>query len=267
MTDTTQLDTTITTDTTVPSIDFDTYLQAVPADLKELCIKNGVKDFDSQSKWVSNLNSLIGKKGLIKPAEDASEEDKKAYLNAIYKDLGVPETGEYEYGLPESIDAEKIDSAFIDDLASIAHENGVSNNAFNALINKIYGTYAEKLAEAQKNNSPEVLKETWGDKFEENFNLANNVFKKYMDLEGGEEFMNSPLAQNPTAIKFFYNIAKANKMASGKLDDGIDTISKTDLQSQAKALTQEAMQLRDSGKYNEASKKHQEALDLLSRIM
>jgi hypothetical protein len=265
MTDTTQLG----TDTQVseaniaaPSIKYEDFISAVPPQLKELYEKNGVKDFDSLAKDYQGFVQLKGKKGLVKPSEDAPEEQKQAYQKELYKEFGVPENGEYEYELPESFKEEWVDKEFLDNLAGLAAENGIGAKAFQELITNIYG-YATKLYSA---NNTDAVKKEWGDAFEANFNMANNTFKKYMGVEGGEAFTKK-FGQDPDAIKFFYNLAKANKEKAGVLDDGVDNYNKEDLKSLSFKKTQEAMKLRNEGKYGEADKMHREALDMLNRVV
>ncbi len=97
-------------------LSFEQYLDSQPDDYKELLSKNGVDSFEKQSKWVGGLNSLIGKKGIIPPSEGASEDDIAKFKDEVFKHLGRPEAGEYEFDLPEGIAEEYVSQDFLDEL-------------------------------------------------------------------------------------------------------------------------------------------------------
>jgi hypothetical protein len=161
-----------------PSIKFEDFTKVIPQELKSLYEKNGVKDFDSLKKDYEGFNSLKGKKGLVKPAENAPEDVKQAYQKQLFQELGVPEDGAYEYELPEIVKEEWVDQGFLDELAAVAADNGINKKAFQEVINKVYGKFGEMVSKAMESQSQEGLKKEWGDSFTENAQLANNIFKK-----------------------------------------------------------------------------------------
>lgn len=247
------------------TIKFEDFTKSIPQELKALYEKNGVKDFEGLKKDYEGFNSLKGKKGLVKPADDASDEVKQAYQSQLFKEIGVPENGEYEYELPETVKEEWVDQSFVDELAGIAADNGVSTKAFQEFISKVYGKYADMVNQAMEANSIEIVKKEWGDNFDDNLKLANTVLKKYAGVENAEKFVQK-FGQDPDAIKFFYNLAKANKEKAGVLDDGDSSASKADLSELARAKTLEAIKLRDAGNFAAASKAQQEAYELQAKL-
>jgi hypothetical protein len=246
-----------------PTIKFEDFTKVIPQELKSLYEKNGVKDFETLKKDYEGFNILKGKKGLVKPDDNAPEELKQAYQKQLFQELGVPENGEYEYELPEIVKEEWVDQTFLDELAAVAADNGINKKAFQEVINKVYSKYGEMVNEAMKGLSQDGLKKEWGDSFAENAQLANNMFKKYIGAEGSEAFMKK-FGQDPDAIKFFYNMAKANKEKMGSLDDG-NVIDKPNLKEQAANKTREYLEAQQAGDYLKAEQLQKEAFDLLQR--
>lgn len=128
-----------------PSVSFDDFMKNVPENYRAVFEKNQVKDFETLGKSYEGLLSIKGKKGLIPPSENATEEERTAFQNELYKHIGVPEDGKYEYELSENIKEEYVDDEFVNHLAQIALDNGIPKKAFNELVNTIYEAYtAEK---------------------------------------------------------------------------------------------------------------------------
>lgn len=128
------------------STPFDNYFNQLSPESQELFKKNGVDSFEKQEKWVSGLNSLIGKKGLINPGENASEEQKAEYKNTILNELGRPENGEYKFDVSEKIPEQHINQEFLDGLAKLGYESGLNNEGFQNLINHIYSGYEKTVS-------------------------------------------------------------------------------------------------------------------------
>ena len=123
-------------------------------EFKELFENKKITDEQSLGKWALNANSLLGKKGIIPPSEEATDEERAEFNNQINQLRGVPENGEYEFDIPEGIPDEVIDNesgqAFRDDLAGLAQEYGMSPEGFQKLIDLIYGAYGQEFAANQQ---------------------------------------------------------------------------------------------------------------------
>lgn len=130
-----------------PSISFEDYFNTIPEDKRSVLSKNGVKDTETLLSSYEGLLSLKGKKTapLNPPGEDASDAEKAEFKKALHKHLGVPETGEYEFNTPEGVEADIINSEFVNSLAGIASEHSISAEGFQAIIDTIYPAYQEEI--------------------------------------------------------------------------------------------------------------------------
>jgi len=151
-------------------------------------VKQNAKSPDEFFKWVDNLNTTVGKKGVIIPGEKATPEEISAYRSA----MGVPAKFEdYEFDtLPEMKDAQRVPETDVA-IKKLMHEVGIPKDTakklqsgfekylygehlkvleankkvdveFDTVTSKLFGdkkdlaiTNAKKLL--QENNSPEVL--------------------------------------------------------------------------------------------------------------
>lgn len=132
-----------------PKVSFDDYLNTIPEDRRNVLVKNGVKDTDTLLSSYEGLLSLKGKKG-FKPDDNAPQEEKDAYLKSIYSDIGVPENGEYSFNTPEGVNPELIQEEFVNNLADVAHKNGISQNAFQSVIDTVYPAYQQEVQQYQQ---------------------------------------------------------------------------------------------------------------------
>lgn len=133
--------------TPVASFSFDDFMGQYQPEQRQLYEKQGIKDFDSLHKSVSGLLSKLGQKGLIPPKETATEQEKSDFQKQLYKHIGVPEDGIYEYTLSEDVDSEIISDDFVNQLADIASKNGVSKTAFESIVNEIYKQFQPEYQE------------------------------------------------------------------------------------------------------------------------
>jgi hypothetical protein len=109
-----------------------------------------VDSFEKQTKWVTGLNEIRGKKGIIPPGKDAKPEDIKSFADQVYDLLGRPKEGKYNFTLPEGSKDEAYSDEFMNGLADIAFESGMSEQGFQKLVDKIATSYNEQLAEWSK---------------------------------------------------------------------------------------------------------------------
>jgi hypothetical protein len=133
-----------------PAIDFNTYVSALPETHKELLTKNRVDSFEAQEKWISNLNSLVGKRGIVAPDENATDEDRQKYRETLMKELGRPDTGEYEFVLPEGSNGEYYTDDFMNGLADVAFKNGMSQEGYQDVVNYVATGFNEVLKQWEK---------------------------------------------------------------------------------------------------------------------
>jgi hypothetical protein len=129
----------------ISSDSFNDYFNTIPDDKKEVLSKNGVKDTETLIKSYEGLLSLKGKKGILAPAETASDAEKTEYKSYLHKAIGVPENGEYNFDIPDGVNESTIKDDFVNKLANVSYENGISKNAFQQIINTIYPAYQEQI--------------------------------------------------------------------------------------------------------------------------
>jgi len=177
-------------------------------------VKQNAKDPETFFKFVDNLNTVVGKKGVIIPGEKATPEEIGAFRSA----LGVPgKPEEYEFETPQEMkDAKRVPETDIA-IKKLMHEAGIPKDsakklqlgfekymygehlkvleanklvdkAFDDTTTKLFGdqkdlaiTNAKKLL--QENNSPEVL--TMIDKLDNNALIVltaalNGIVNKYI---------------------------------------------------------------------------------------
>lgn len=123
--------------TETPSLDFKSYSESLSEPHRELLTKNGVDSFEAQEKWISNLNSMVGKKGLIAPDENATPEERQAYRDQLLNQLGRPEDGGYNFDLPEGAKEEIYSDEVVNKLATFAHKHGLNEEGYQEAINML----------------------------------------------------------------------------------------------------------------------------------
>lgn len=173
-------------------ITFDKILEIAPEGIKELYSKNGIDSFEKLEKRTEWLEKTVGKKGIIPPEDDASDEDKQKFRDEMYNRLGRPENGEYEFEVPEGISDEYISQEFLDGLAQKAYQNGMTNDGFQEMINHIYDAYKETISsiEAVKAQIKEMQAEGSMDDQSESVTDTKDTIRekaKNMAIEANQE--------------------------------------------------------------------------------
>lgn len=247
-----------------PVVDFDQFVSAAPKELQEAFQKNGVKDLETLTKSYNGLNSMLGKKGLIKPAEGASEDEIKAYKQSLYKEIGVPETGEYEFSLPEGIDDKYIDQKFLDELAGVAADNGVGATAFQAIIDKVMGAYKGMLDSAL-NPDYSGLQKTWGKEFDANMQAAKGFYDRLLKDNPLGEAINAKFGNDPDMLALAHALSK--KLGEDSLSNTPTQTTSADYKTMGLQKTKEAMVARDKGDYKLAEKLQEEAREYYSKAV
>lgn len=198
-----------TTETTAdapaaPSIDFNTYMGSLPSEAQEMYKKNGVDSFDKQTKWVAGLNTALGKKGLVRPSDDATEEAKTAYKDAILKEMGRPDDGKYEFDLPEGSKDEYYSEEFLGGLAKVAYDSGMDQKGFQNLVDAIAKPYNEFMTGLEKQLMEIKAKIGEEDKIDDN---ADNVEVKLSKEQVHEQARQKLIEANDLHRKGNYNQA------------------------------------------------------------
>lgn len=183
----------------------------LPDDLKSSPSLATYKDLPSFVKSALEAEKLIGKKGIIKPGENATPEE----LSRYYKELGRPEKPE-EYGLKKPEDWPNdvpFSDALVPKVAEMFHKNGIPGDQAQKLWSDYHNMIKEEftshvsLSEQQVNEGLSKLKQEWGgeDKYNANLETAKMAVKEF----GGDSLINflneSGLGNHPDLIRAFAN--------------------------------------------------------------
>jgi len=185
------------------------------------------KSFDSMAKSLISAQQMLGKKGIVKPGEDADE----TAWNDYYTQIGRPtEANMYKYepieGAPEVSD---------DDMAQyqeFAYNHGYTQEQYQAGIEFQYEIQQqaqaqleqERLQESQQTKAD--LVQEWGEyDFEPNLQAANQAAQT---LKIADLLIDNGLAGNKEVIKTLYEVSKSlgsskivgeHKVSAGNFED------------------------------------------------
>lgn len=176
-----------------------------------------VGDVPTLAKRFVDTKAFVGRKGVILPGENATPEE----LAAFHTALGRPEKPEdYEIAAPESLPegfpyAPELESAF----RQWAYEEGLSATQAKNLFNKYLKANVENFTtqtEAQKAEfkaSQDAivaeLHKDWGDKYEENFGIAQTAMREFFP-PGSKALaaLDKVMGDEPDLIRMAYTIGK-----------------------------------------------------------
>lgn len=191
------------------------WASGLPDDIKSSASLANYKDLPSFVKSALEAEKLIGKKGIIKPGENATPEE----LNKYYNDLGRPEKAEgYQLKRPETWpDHLEFSDAMVPKVQQMFHEAGVPAD----MANKLWGNYHKMIAEsageqaslskADVDRGIAALKQEWGgeEKYKANVETAIMAVKEF----GGDDLVNfldsTGFGDHPALIKAFANAGKS----------------------------------------------------------
>ena len=169
---------------------------------KEVVEKKGWKaPTDALKSYVELERTFSGRVKMPTPESSAEE------IRQFYQKTGCPENPDgYEIQVAEEA-ARFRDEAAESELKKVAHEMGVSKQAFEAIVGKYYEQMSTSMIKSRE-ASESALKEEFGDKYDENLSLAQR-FAKTRSPEFLELMETTGLGNNPIIIKEFLNMGKA----------------------------------------------------------
>lgn len=185
------------------------------------------KSVDSMAKSLINAQQMLGKKGIIKPGEDATEDQ----WNDYYTSIGRPaESNMYKYSPIEG--APDIPSEEMGAYQEFAHKNGYTQEQYQngiefqfQLAQQAEQTLQQERAQEAAQVKSELFQE-WGEyDFEPNVAAANKAAE---DLGMKEVLIDNGLVNNKEVIKALYNASKSlgsskiigeHKVSAGNFDD------------------------------------------------
>jgi len=235
-----ELNAPVTTDTATETIETPTenWYDSLSDEYKS---NPNVTKYKSQEDFLNghiNLTKKIGEKGLTKPETD---ED----WNNAYAFLGKPETIEgYEYTPNEELPDEiQLNEQMATSFKEVAHEIGLNPNQYKKLMSSYMAMNEQGFKERKEQMDAELLasekelKETWGQAYDQNIEMARNIVKKYDN--GGKltklletPFNGSSLGNNPVLLNMLANVAKSTMEDGGLVGRGAGIPTSEDLETE-----------------------------------
>lgn len=182
--------------------------------------RNKYTEFQKPEDFVKGYDSLVKKMGkdpLVKPSDDAPEEDKQKYNQKLRELNGVPDSPDkYEVNFSEDI-PEAVRSVISDERLSnykkIAQEEGIPAQAFDKFVNRYMQDVTQDLTTAKEaglkthEEAQAELKKEWGDKYDEKTGLANQFLKKTIPSSDQDAIIQK-YGNDPLIIKTFASLAE-----------------------------------------------------------
>ncbi len=187
----------------------------LPEELREEPSLSLFKDVGSLAKSYVHAQKLRNEKGLIRPADDAPEEE----WNVFYAAIGRPETPDkYEFSEASLPEGHEIDPEMEKSFREQAHKVGLTKSQA-ATLRDWYLKHStdtisgfEALLKERRDQAETTLRKEWGAKFEENLDRARAALHQFVPPENMQETLtalDSGPGNDPALIKLFYNIAEA----------------------------------------------------------
>lgn len=201
----------------------------LPDTLKE---HEAFKDYATKNDlWKSHIDLREKAKGyegqlanaILKPGEKATDEEKTAYRQSLYKELGVPDKPEdYKFTKPEIPEGMPYDDAVEAWFKTAMHNRHVSPEDANGFFNDYISMTAQYFQEASKLQKEATqtkmndVKKAWGTDAAVNSDLATRAIKVLADLHKdipgyAEWITQAAFEKSPFMYVMLADIGKANQ--------------------------------------------------------
>lgn len=232
------------------------------------------KTSDDLMKGYDSLVKKMGQNPLVRPSDDASDEDKSAYVAALKKEMGAPDDiAGYEVSLPESLPPEVatlFEADRVDGFRQIALEHGMTKDGFNAMFEhyaNITMTDFEKFnagTQEAYDSAVKNMKEAWGDQYDANVQKATAFAKKhapdFLEAENLARYGNDPVILN-----MLVNLAdRAGETFDGEPSGFADVSTADEMRERAKELNMKAMD--DTLPFKESNKALEDAKAIYQKL-
>ena len=163
-----------------------------------------------------NLQSLLGKKGIVVPGEDDGQEIWDRYR----KDMGIPDSPETYTRSFEGKTEDGWDHNIENSMAAAAHSANISDSQFNELLS----AYSNTIKAAQESNAVEIgnmkeendaaLRKEWGSAYDAKINMGRLALNQMTngspnDLANVQLSNGSMLGDNPLFIKMMSSMGES----------------------------------------------------------
>tara|TARA_B100000085_G_scaffold73255_1_gene65713 strand:+ start:620 stop:1498 length:879 start_codon:yes stop_codon:yes gene_type:complete len=236
---------------------------SLPEDIRDHKSISHFTDVGALAKSYMNAQSMIGKDKIVIPGQSATEEE----WRETYTKLGLPATSsEYQFdsnaGLGENME---VDENLIGWFKEVAHKVGLNNSQAQSLIeqwnanNSELASMNEETARQSQEASAKQLRQEWGQAYDNNLAMSQNVIDKFFTGDKEALFETSladgtRLGDNAEFIKMMASVGEFINSRIG--EDSIDGLQGTTAYNPTQ-LEDELKKLQDlNGPYGD--KKHPE---------
>ncbi len=163
---------------------------------KELVESKGWKTADDAIGSYRELEKSMGGKLKMPTPESSAEE-----IRAFYQKTGCPENPD-GYEVPAVEGAESFKNEGVENsMKQIAYDQGVSKQAFEAIVRGYYEQMSADL-KASQDQGETALKTEWIDKYDENIVVAQRFVNEYNNEAFNELMETTHLGNHPEMLKF-----------------------------------------------------------------
>lgn len=177
-----------------------------------------MKDVNSLMKGYDSLVKKMGQNPLVRPGDDASDDDKAAFRKTLAQELGA--TGNKEdYSFSSDELPEYLKGGFSEDALSGYVDYAVENDMTPQQFQGLLGLYAENSAkemDSYRENTQTVLKEKYGEDYDKNIKGATEFANQF-----APELLNDPYAgNNPVVIDLLHklNVNFGDRLGEGDVE-------------------------------------------------
>tara|TARA_R110002020_G_scaffold35297_4_gene106668 strand:+ start:4452 stop:5288 length:837 start_codon:yes stop_codon:yes gene_type:complete len=195
------------------------FLDGIESEYREDPSISKFDNLNDLAKEHVNLQSLLGRKGVIVPNENDSDD----VWNKYRSEIGVPSSYE-KYSIPDGAEEDSIHSR----IAKKAHELNVSSDQYSEIMSQYDNWYneiiesGEKEAESKTQENIDILKKDWGRAYDAKANLGatalNTITNGQPESVASIQLADGTLlGNNPDFIKAMASIGE-NMTEKGMLD-------------------------------------------------
>lgn len=205
-----------------------------------------IKDIDSLAKGYIHAQKLVGVDKIPAPRDDWGDNDWEQHNVR----LGRPEEAKgydtFDFNtVDDRPEGFELDTNALDGFKALLHKNGISKRQGDAIIKdmtlsnmKDFGESSTK-ANADREAAIAELKTEYGDDYDANISIANEIVKKFGGDELNDFLSSSGLGSNKHMIKAFVEIGKhfVNDTSKAPGESGLNFGSAANAQAELKRLS------------------------------
>jgi len=219
-----------------------------------------IKDVAGLMNAHVNIVKKIGANPIIKPGENATDEEKGKY----YQELGRPEKVEgYEFAKAELPEGMEVNETVMSGMKESFFKRGLTKEQAEGVVaDYMKGqssafTQSAEAAQAEINTTQATLKTKWGENYDTNAKMAVSLAEKEFTPEFLKSFKvgDTLLGNHPEMVAFLHKVATMNKEDSleGESQPGANSASADELERKAKEMMKNNKAYFDPGDPDHAS--------------